>query len=277
MLTSRKLKEILRRTRLYRVYQRQRVLGRETDSFANWTEADEQRLGFYREFIGPGDLVFDVGANLGTRSKVFLELGAEVVAFEPQRLCADFLIQVLGTHPRFKLLRKALGARPEIGEMHISDTHYISSLSRDWIEATSRTGRFQGHNWATKQRVEIDTLDNAIAMHGCPRFIKIDVEGYEAEVLSGLSQPIQCISIEFTPERIENTYRCIERLCTMGETEFQISLHESSKFELPTWSSSGVVKEILAQIDPPAYGDLYVRRITANQTKGNHAALMVYH
>jgi hypothetical protein len=49
------VKEILRRTRLYRVYQRQRVLGGEVTRFANWTEADEQRLAFYREeeFIRP--------------------------------------------------------------------------------------------------------------------------------------------------------------------------------------------------------------------------------
>jgi hypothetical protein len=38
---------------------------------------------FYRRFIRPGDLVFDVGANVGKRSAVFLDLGATVVAIEP--------------------------------------------------------------------------------------------------------------------------------------------------------------------------------------------------
>jgi FkbM family methyltransferase len=258
-----RVKQLLRRTRLYRVYQRRRILSQETIShFANWKEEDEQRLNFYREFVNPGDLVFDVGANLGSWSKVFLKLGANVVAFEPQQLCIDFLTRVLCQHPQFKLCRTALGARSETAQMHISDTHYISSLSLDWIEATSRSGRFQGHNWRTKQSVEIDTLDNAIAVHGCPRFMKVDVEGYEFEVLSGLSQSIDCISIEFTPERIDNTYQCIDYVCAMAETEFQISLRESLTFELPTWSSPEIVKQLLEEIDPTYYGDLYMRRRT---------------
>jgi FkbM family methyltransferase len=265
MVLGTKVKDFVRRTRLYRVYQRQRVLSRQaTTRFANWTDADEQQLNFYRQFIRFGDLVFDVGANLGNRSKVFLKLGATVIAFEPQQLCIDFLARVLAGHPQFKMLPTALGARAETGEMHISDTHYISSLSADWIEATGRSGRFPGHNWATKQRVEIDTLDNVIAAHGCPRFIKIDVEGYELKVLSGLSQSIDCISIEFTPELMENTYQCIDRVCAMAETEFQISLRESLSFKLPTWSSSETTKKVLAQIDPPDYGDLYMRRRMSN-------------
>jgi hypothetical protein len=44
-----------------------------------------KRLTFYRNFIRNGDLCFDIGANIGTRTEAFLELGAKVVAVEPQR------------------------------------------------------------------------------------------------------------------------------------------------------------------------------------------------
>jgi hypothetical protein len=40
------------------------------------------------EFIRPGDLAFDVGANIGDRTDLMLSLGANVVAFEPQPICA---------------------------------------------------------------------------------------------------------------------------------------------------------------------------------------------
>ena len=44
-----------------------------------------QRLDrFYRRFIAPGDLVFDIGAHLGDRLAAFARLGARVVAVEPQ-------------------------------------------------------------------------------------------------------------------------------------------------------------------------------------------------
>ncbi len=39
---------------------------------------------FYSQFIRPGDLVFDIGANRGDRTEVFVQMGARVVAAEPQ-------------------------------------------------------------------------------------------------------------------------------------------------------------------------------------------------
>ncbi|MBP8273948.1 MAG: hypothetical protein KAY59_05920, partial [Acidobacteria bacterium] len=51
--------------------------------------ANARRAAFYRPFISPSDLVFDVGANLGTHSMCFRALGARVVAFEPQPHCAQ--------------------------------------------------------------------------------------------------------------------------------------------------------------------------------------------
>src|SRR6266478_2164087 len=70
---------------------------------------DENRSRFYAQFIRPGCLVFDVGANLGNRSKIFLQLGAHVVAFEPQASCAVLLNQKFVKNQRFRLVRKALG------------------------------------------------------------------------------------------------------------------------------------------------------------------------
>ena len=51
----------------------------------------EKQLHFYREFTGPGDLCFDVGANTGNRIDPLLQLGAKVVAVEPQKNCYRFL------------------------------------------------------------------------------------------------------------------------------------------------------------------------------------------
>src|SRR5215813_4312309 len=39
---------------------------------------------FYRQFVKPGDLVFDVGAHVGDRVAAFRRLGARVIAVEPQ-------------------------------------------------------------------------------------------------------------------------------------------------------------------------------------------------
>src|SRR4051794_13381559 len=54
----------------------------------------KQRLArskFYGQFVRPGDLVFDVGANYGESSHMLLGLGARVIAIEPTPLCAGIL------------------------------------------------------------------------------------------------------------------------------------------------------------------------------------------
>jgi hypothetical protein len=39
---------------------------------------------FYKDFLSPGDLAFDVGAHVGTRARAMRAAGAKVVALEPQ-------------------------------------------------------------------------------------------------------------------------------------------------------------------------------------------------
>ena len=55
-----------------------------------------ERKEFYSEFIKEGDVVFDVGANKGNRTVIFLELGAKVVAVEPQKECYEHLTKRFG-------------------------------------------------------------------------------------------------------------------------------------------------------------------------------------
>lgn len=48
---------------------------------------DARRMAFYKQWIKPGDLVFDIGANIGNRTRVFADIGARVVAVEPLPHC----------------------------------------------------------------------------------------------------------------------------------------------------------------------------------------------
>src|ERR1051325_7606598 len=102
-------KNLLKKTPIHTLYMRYFYTRKISREFSKWTENDERRFNFYKQLINPGDLVFDVGANLGNRTKAFLKLGAHVVAFEPQRMCADFLEAMLKNDRHFKLVKKALG------------------------------------------------------------------------------------------------------------------------------------------------------------------------
>jgi len=233
--------------------------------FEIWTTEDEKRMDFYRQFISPGDLVFDVGANVGNRAKIFYKLRAVVVAVEPQTFCATFLESMFNRQSNFHLVKKALGASVGQAEMMVSEVNEISSFSSDWIRSVKNSGRFAEYEWNKRETVLIDTLDNLIANYGLPVFLKIDVEGFEDQVLSGLSIPVRALSFEFTPEFIQSAIKCIQHLCAIGEFEFQLSYGESMEFAIKHWVSAEEIKGIISQCPRDAFGDLYARSITIKE------------
>lgn len=245
-----------RMTSLHDYFERRKHLRR----YRRWTPQDEDRLRFYQAFVQPGDLVFDVGANVGNRTKIFSRLGARIVAFEPQEACARVLERATARDPRVTIVRQALGSHPGEAQMLIGSADTTSTLSREWSRAMKDSGRFGGCDWQGEQTVSLITLDQAVAKYGEPAFIKIDVEGYESEVLAGLSRPIHFISIEFNAEDLENARRCVSRL--PPHARFQMTHAESMSFDLPAWTdAAGIVQALegAAAADRLAWGDVYIR------------------
>ena len=64
----------------------------------------------YAQFIHAGDLAFDVGAHVGSRTLVYALLGARVVAVEPVPQALLVLRLIYGRHPRITLVPAAVGA-----------------------------------------------------------------------------------------------------------------------------------------------------------------------
>lgn len=228
-----------------------------------WTREDEVRCRFYAQFVGTGDLVFDVGANVGNRTKAFLRLGCKVVAFEPQASCADTLRALYGRNSSFTLVEEALGSQPGRSVMKIGSESALSTLSDEWVEHVSATGRFKAHVWTQTQDVVVTTLDQAVSRHGVPRFIKIDVEGFELEVLAGLSTPASYVSIEFAAEALPSTLKCLDRLESLAPgSRYQVSLAESMNFSLSELVSVTEVRDRrgdLVRADRLVCRDVYVR------------------
>ncbi|HVS05272.1 MAG TPA: FkbM family methyltransferase [Candidatus Dormibacteraeota bacterium] len=218
---------------------------------------------FYRQFVRDGDLCFDVGANVGNRTAVFLDLGAKVVAIEPQPSCAEALRKQYGRSGRLAVVPKAAGSRPGVGELMISPANALSSMSEDWLDTVKASGRFrafQSHSWKESITVPITTLDEMIQEFGAPAFCKIDVEGYEAEVLKGLSRPIRVLSFEFAPEFISGTQECLGILTKLGPCEFNYSVGESLQLALANWVTAHELERILTTVrDNRTFGDVYVR------------------
>jgi FkbM family methyltransferase len=219
-------------------------------------------MKIYKTLLKKSDLCFDIGANIGNKTQEISNLVSKVICVEPQPSCVSYLKN------RFKFNNNIIvvgsGCGPEIGKdrLFISQFDTLSTMSTEFIETTKKE-RFHGVTWNSQIDIEIITLDYLIAEFGVPNFCKIDIEGYEFEVLKGLSQPIQLVSLEFTPELKENTFKCIDKLLSLDNNYlFNYSEGESGVFSFEEWQTSEEMKSFLAKNNDfkISFGDLYAKQ-----------------
>ena len=143
----------------------------------------------------------------------------------------------------------------------IADSHVLSTLSPEWIASVSRSGRFSNTRWSRTQRVHLTTLDSLAARYGTPQFVKIDVEGYEPNVLRGMSTLPDHLSFELTlPECLDAALFCIDHLRSLGTPVFNYSLGEAMHLALDEWVDGATLKELLRSFNEPAFGDVFAAR-----------------
>lgn len=202
------------------------------------------------EYVSPGDLVFDIGANVGDLTAVFLELGASVVAVEPN----PELAKLVGKRHGVTVESAAAGA--EIGEaqLRLGIHHEHSTLSEDY--QTTYSDRFR-----ETVTVRVLTIDYLIDRYGEPAFVKIDVEGYEPQVLRGLSRPLPALSFEFLRDVLDQTADAL--LTLEGLDRYTYRFAENAWPGTTPLSAPMNPDELLRSLEalrPTAYGDIYAQR-----------------
>jgi FkbM family methyltransferase len=216
----------------------------------------------YAQFVQPGDLVFDVGSHVGDRVAAFRRLGCRVVACEPNPPLVKTLRLLYGRDANVTIEPVAVGAAPGVVEMRINvDNPTVSTASRDFVKASQDAPGWEGQNWDRTLQVPVTTLDALIAKHGRPAFTKIDVEGYEAEALAGLSAPVRSLSFEFTTIQRDVAHACLSRCAALGYTRYNAALGESQTLAHADWQSVEAIGRWLDALPMEANsGDVYACR-----------------
>jgi FkbM family methyltransferase len=158
-----------------------------------WRQRNRQRAEYERElrilgrWVRPGDLVVDVGANMGQYSSELSRLvrpGGNVVAFEASPSTARLTARTLaGTGVKLHVC--ALSDRNGTASLELfadNDGNLIRGHTRLTGAGTPRLA-------AQSETTETCRLDDVLKDRAQPvRFMKIDVEGHELEVLAGAAQ-----------------------------------------------------------------------------------------
>ena len=221
----------------------------------------KKQLAFYSNFIEKGDLCYDIGANIGDKTDLFLRLGARVVAVEPQESCWRVIKRRFGKGYTINIEGVAIASTAGKRPFFLDKSDTLSTLSKDWISTVKKSGRFPNHKWTDQVLVETVTLDSLIGKYGKPKFCKIDVEGFELEVLKGLSQPIDIISYEFVSERVGACINCINYLADLGDPRFNYCLGDADSFASREWLTAKQIRDSIALMEGELtnFGDMYVR------------------
>jgi FkbM family methyltransferase len=216
---------------------------------------------FYGQFLGPGDLGFDIGAHVGSRVRAWRRLDARVLAVEPQPDCLRVLRLWFGRDPQVTILPVAAGPAPGSARLALSSaTPTVSSMAPSWIESVSADRRFARVRWDRSIQVPVRTLDDLTAEHGEPAFLKVDVEGFEADVLAGLSRPLRALSFEYLPPTHEATLDVLRMVGELGRYEYNYSPVETMRWASDRWLPAGELTGLLERHRPLGRsGDVYAR------------------
>ncbi len=213
----------------------------------------------YARFLPRGGLAFDIGSHVGDRVSSFRRLGARAVALEPQPGCMRALRLIHGRDPDVTLIQAACG--PSEGEVTLrinSANPTVSTASEEFVRAAAGAGGWEGQRWDASVTVPCLTLDGLISRYGRPDFVKIDVEGFEAAVLAGLTRPLAALSFEFTTIQRGIAADCIDRLTALGHYRFNVALGESQSLTFAEGVDAAAMKAHVVALPHEANsGDVY--------------------
>jgi FkbM family methyltransferase len=220
---------------------------------------------FYRDVLAPlrPRLVFDLGANHGHKTRIFAGLAERVIAIEANPATAEALRERFLRNAKVTVVAKGAAAAEGTARLRLfagSDT--ISTFSDKWGDARDHAA---SHEFVD---VPLTTVDRLVQEFGRPDYLKIDVEGYELEVLRGLSTAVPLVSFECNlPEFAAETLDCLERLQALSPAAaFNYCVKEPpGRLESEQWLSSAEMAAVVRS-GGYSYMEIYARTAVSIST-----------
>lgn len=243
------VERIINHSNLYNVFRYSSI----SNAFVEMLSSKTKRnIDFYKSFLPAerGALVFDIGANKGNKAYAFNKMGYNVVCFEPERKSLETLNYRFKNNANIKIVNKGVSDSEKVLTLHVHDFRSgYNTLSNKWVDVLQNSNENRWHkemNILESYDVQTTTLDKLIDEFGMPLYAKIDVEGYELEVVKGLSKKIPFITFEANlPEFSSETKEIVNRLASIN-SNVQFIVTHSEQLVGDNWMSA---HEMLKYVD----------------------------
>lgn len=174
-------------------------------------------------------LIFDIGANVGNTVDIFKNIATKVIAFEANPYLTTKLENRFSGQ-NVLIVNKGLSNENGVKNFKIASYHTISTFAEDWINES----RFSdSYNWNQSVGISTITLDSAVENYGVPDYIKIDVEGYEYEVLTSFTKllPNTLVCFEWAEEQKNKIEKILNHIQSLGYTHFSYTEADDVLFD----------------------------------------------
>lgn len=220
-------------------------------------EARTREIEFYRNLLvgfRRGDLIFDIGANQGYKTEIFLQLGAKIVAVDPdeanQAVLEEKFLRYRFTKKPVFVVGKAVSDKNGLETFWVDEPGSgKNTLNQKWVQILRNDQDRFGKALGFKDTIQVETLtlETLISTYGLPFFVKIDTEGHEWNVLNGLQRSVPYLSFEVNlPEFRDEGLQCLEllkRLDALGR--FNYTSNSQTKLAGEDWVNAEDFQRIL--------------------------------